>query len=169
MNETIDPFELIEPASPEALIPSFQLESWMVLCVILLIFGMFLIFIKRKKAIPEKDPHFIRNEAYKIATDTLNEIDATESRDAAIQSSLILRKYLSTAVGDPSLYETHEETLARHHAFDALPTKTRIVAAQGFTKLAALKYTNRASDTPASEVGQDSMELLKILHSGFQA
>ena len=54
--------------------------------------------------------------AFAEACAAMAAISTADVRDAAVLSSLILRKYLATAAGDPALFETHEEFVARHDA-----------------------------------------------------
>ena len=169
MNEKSGSFELLEPSPPEALIPDSWLEPWMIAtAVALLVVVLAVLILKRKKAAPI-DPLAARRVAHAEAVAALGEIGTVTPRDAAVRSSLILRKYLSAAAGDPALFETHEETISRHDAFKDFSEEARATTGHGFARLASLKYAAELPDAAASEVVAESRALLETLHHGFQA
>jgi hypothetical protein len=96
-------------------------------------------------------------------------IATDDVRNAAVLASLILRKYLSIAAGDPALYETHEEFVARHDALSALAAEARAATAEGFGRLAALKYAPEIPAAAEEEVIAQARTLLETLHHGFAA
>lgn len=169
MNDISGPFVLLEPASPESLIPDAWIEPWMVSLGLIFIAAVAAIFIFRMRNKSASDPSSARSQARATAAAALDQIDSSHPRDTAVQSSLILRKYLSTAAGDPALFETHEETLARHEAFKGFSAEARAAAARGFSALAALKYAPDAPEIEPVDVIRDSRDLLETLHQGFQA
>jgi len=169
MKEKTSSFQLLEPTRPEALVPDSVVEPWMILtaaAVLLVLVVVFLIFRKRKAA---ADPLAARNAAYQEAGGALGKMNALQARDAAVQSSLILRKYLSVAADDPALFETHEEFVSRHDALKALNEDARRKSESGFARLASLKYAAEIPDLNPSEVVHESRELLETLHHGFAA
>lgn len=169
MNEKSGSFELLEPSPPEVLLPDSWVEPWMITAAVaLLVVALAVLILKRKKAAP-LDPLAMRRTAYAEATAALGEIDAIQARDAAVRSSLILRKYLSVAAGDPALFETHEETISRHDVLKDFSEDARAAAGQGFARLASLKYAAEIPDAAASEVVAGSRALLETLHHGFRA
>lgn len=169
MNEKSGSFELLEPSPPEVLIPDSWIEPWMIaVSVILVLVVLAILLLKKKKPAP-LDPLAMRNAAYAKAAAALAEIDAIQPRDTAVRSSLILRKYLSSAADDPALFETHEETISRHEALKDFSEEARAAASQGFTRLASLKYAAEIPDAAASEVLAESRLLLETLHHGFRA
>lgn len=169
MNEKSGKFELMEPTSPEALVPDSWVEPWMipVFAIVVLTLLAFLFFRKKKPA--PVDPMAARKAAYAEASTALTAVHSTQARDAAVQCSLILRKYLSVAVADPALYETHEETLARHEALKEFSDEARHAAETGFTRLASMKYAADQPDIAAADVISESLALLETLHHGFRA
>ncbi len=170
MNEkTADNFQLLEPPSPDALVPDSPIEPWMVVAAVLVMIGLLMWLVFRKKKSPVALQREARHAAHAEAFSALNSIHPDGPRDAAIQCSLILRKYLSIAAGDPALFETHEETLARHEAFASFNEETRRAAADGFSQLAALKYAPDFPEVLTNNVIHQSRALLETLHSGFQA
>jgi hypothetical protein len=162
-------FELMEPRSPESLVPDAWFEPWMVAVAagaLLILIGVLLLLNRRRPA--NVDPLAEREAAHAEAVTALAAIGGIPARDAAVQASLIVRKYLALAAGDPALYETQEETIARHHAFHAFSDEARAVAAAGFATLAGLKYTPGDAAIAADEVKAHARSLLEVLHHGFR-
>ena len=85
-----------------------------------------------------------------------------------MQTSLILRKYLSLAADDPALFETQEEFIARNDALVSLTETARAACAAGFARLAAFKYAPEVPDVPPAAVVDNARELLETLHRGFR-
>lgn len=169
MNEKSGTFELMEPPSPEALVPDSWMEPWMIAVAVLLVALLALLLLRKKKPAPF-DPLAIRRAAYTEAAAALATIGAAvPAREAAVQGSLILRKYLSVAAADPALFETHEETLSRHDALNGFSEAARQAAERGFSRLAALKYAQQLPDVATVNVTADSRALLETLHHGFQS
>jgi len=169
MSEKASGFELMEPASPEALLPDSGLWPWFVAAGIVVALVIILILLLRKKKSSAVNLTKIRDAAFTEAMTALVETRTSDVRDTAVRSSMILRKYLSTAAGDPALFETHEEFVARHDALKALNVEARAATEVGFTRLAALKYAPGTPDTAPESVVAESQALLKTLHHGFAA
>jgi hypothetical protein len=168
MNEKTATFQLLEPPLPEALVPHSWVEPWMIaVAVIGAALIAFLIFRKKKAA--ATNPLSLRQAAYTKAVSSLEKITTTNARDATVQCSLILRSYLSAAVCDPMLFETHEETLSRHDSLKGFSDTARLAAQHEFSRLASLKYAAEIPDADAQEVIKDSRALLETLHHGFQS
>lgn len=168
MNESATSFELLEPTSPEALVPDSRVEPWMIGLAAGIILAIFIAVLLRKKNTPKFDPQAARLAAHAEASAALASIQSHSPRDTAVQSSLILRKYLAAAASDPALFETHEEYLARHEALKNFSDESRKAASVGFTRLASLKYTAKTQTEDVREVVKDSQSLLETLHLGFQ-
>jgi hypothetical protein len=167
MNGTSKGFELMEPASPEALMPEHGLWPWfLVAAAVMVAVALLTHFTRRRKPF---DSHAVRDAAFAEASAALAATATDNARNAAVQSSLILRKYLASAAGDPALFETHEEFVSRHDALLALTPEARAATETGFTRLAALKYAPEIPDTVAAEVVAESRALLETLHHGFAA
>jgi hypothetical protein len=161
-------FKLMEPASPQALIPDCGLWPWWAAAALTaLVVGVLAWLLRKKKS--AANLLTIRNAAFIEAGTALAHVTTLDVRDAAVLSSLILRKYLSVAAGDPALYETHEEFVLRHDALQALATEVRTTTAAGFARLAALKYAPEIPAVEASDVIAQSRALLETLHTGFVA
>lgn len=168
MNEHAGTFQLQEPVKPEALVPASWVEPWMfAVGGAILLACLAALFFRRKKS-SKLDPMAVRRAAFAEAVKALEGIDPTvPPRQAAVQSSLIVRRYLSVAAGDPALFETHEEYLARHEALKDFSVEARASAAAGFTRLAELKYAEEIPTAEATTVITDSRKLLETLHHGF--
>jgi hypothetical protein len=168
MNENATGLELQDTPSSQALLPDHGLwPSWatFVLLALVIVVALYLVFRKRKASV--ETPRKVREEAMREALAALSGIRTEDPRDAAVQSSLVLRKYLSVAAADPALYETHEEFIARREALQALTETTRAAAGSGFSRLAALKYGPAIPGTPAADIIAESRGLLETLHHGF--
>lgn len=162
-------FELLDPPSPDALVPDSPVEPWMTAAAALFVLALLACLFFRKKKSPVAIRREARIAAHAEALSALDSIHPDGPRDAAVQCSLILRKYLSIAAGDPALFETHEETLSRHEAFAGFTDDARRAASTAFSRLAALKYAPTVPDVLTNDVIHESRALLETLHLGFQA
>ena len=167
MNEEASRLVLQDSAAPLELIPDHGLWPWwLAVGIIVLSILAVWIFLKMRKPKPE-DITKLRVNAYREALAALDSTKAADAREAAVQTSLILRKYLSIAASDPALYETHEEFISRQDALLALTTDARNATENGFSNLAALKYAPEIPGKTAAEVIAESRSLLETLHHGF--
>ena len=169
MNEKSGNFELLEPASPESLVPDSLVEPWMIVVAVLLALALLAVVIFKKKKVALLDPLAVRQTAHAAAAAALDKIGAVPAREAAVQSSLILRRYLSVVAGDPALFETHEEYVSRHEALKAFSEDARSAASLGFARLAAMKYAAETPNMATEQVISGSQTLLEILHHGIRA
>lgn len=161
---TSNPLQLLEPRSPEALLPQASTWPWLVACTVLVaILAACWILLRRKES---SDSSERLRSAYERARIDLESADPRQPRDAAIHGSLVLRRYLVAATGDPSLYETHEEFIARHDALHMLDAQTRDAAVGGFARLAAFKYAPETPDADSTGILADARALLETLHQG---
>ncbi len=160
--------ELRDAPPPDPLLPGIGLWPWWFAAVVPVIALIVWIMFKRRKP-AAVDPLKIREHAWQEAVAALDGVQTSDPRDAAVQSSLILRRYLSLALHDPALFETHEEFIARHDALNGLNDNARAAAADGFARLAALKYAPVTPQADAATVLTDSRQLLHTLHHGFVA
>jgi len=169
MNEETTGLKLHDAASPEALLPDHALVPWWAVAMLLaliVIIALYILFRKRKSAM---DPEKIRKQAFHEAFQALSDIKVQDPREAAVQSSLIIRRYLSVAAADPALYETHDEFVARRDALQSLNEAARTAADDGFRSLAALKYGPEVPSKPATDIVAESRTLLETLHQGHSA
>lgn len=158
--------ELRDAPPPDPLLPGIGLWPWCFAAALPVIALLVRLLVKRRKP-AAVDPLKIRTQARNEAVAALDAVKSTDPRDAAVQSSLVLRKYLSLAAQDPALFETHEEFIARHDAMAGLNEIARAAAAEGFSRLAALKYAPVSPQADAAAVLTDSRRLLDTLHHGF--
>jgi len=169
MDDATTGFKLLEPEAPEALVPEAWFQPWMVGILIVFLGVWIAIWLSRKGGAAQPDPRQIRNAAYREAVASLAAIRTEDSRDAAVQSSLVLRKYLAQAAADPALYETHEEFLSRHETLATLSEPAKAAATEGFSLLAAIKYARESPSQASSETVAGSRSLLETIHHGFPA
>ncbi|MEI7956200.1 MAG: hypothetical protein WCJ66_13615 [Verrucomicrobiota bacterium] len=163
-------FELKEPAALEGLLPRDDSQAgWLAAALLaLLVLGIWFIpWLRRLRG--KRTAGTRRDLAYYDASAALQQITAADARAAAVQSSLILRRYLSLAAEDPALFETHEEFVARNDALLALSESARAACADGFTRLAACKYAAEVSALEPAAVVGDARGLLETLHRGFRS
>ncbi len=159
----------MEPASPEALIPRIGLWPWFAGAAALVLVVLAVIWIVRRRRRTAINPDAQRIAAYQEAVTGLDGMQAVDAREAAVRCSLVLRRYLSVAARDPSLYETHEEFVSRKEALQILRPEARAAATENFARLATLKYGPSPRETDPSRVIGDSRTLLETLHGGFAA
>jgi hypothetical protein len=132
---------------------------WLLLAVILIVLAWLLL---RKKKSPPASPL----DAYQDACLALEQASLiAEPITLATTVSLIIRRYLATAFTDPSLFETHEEFLARHSALQSLPENLRAEISHHFATVAHLKYAPRTDTDNATTLIPDLRGLLDRLHA----
>jgi hypothetical protein len=108
-----------------------------------------------------------RHTAYHDALAQLEKAASLDAREAATCACLAIRRYLCAVARDPSLFETHEEFLARHPSLSDWPATTVETLVATLQHLAAIKYRpyeDRSEDLydPVSLLNQ-SRELLRTL------
>lgn len=160
---------VMEPASPEALLPDASLWPWLAAAAAIAVLVLLAIVVILHKKPPAASPRALRNAAFAEAVRALAATATSDVRDAAVQASLIVRQYLAAAAGDPALYQTHEEFVARHDALQAVTAATRAAAQAGFSRLAALKYAPEVPAVAPAQVLAEARALLETLHHGFTA
>jgi hypothetical protein len=169
MNETSAHFELMEPTSPEALIRDAWVEPWMLVVGLVLAALVAAAIIRHRRKAKPIPQEAIRDAARNCALSALSQLIPVHARDAAVQTSLILRSYLSSVAADPALFETHEETLARHEALQGFSQEAKAAAKLGFSRLAALKYSPELPSADTATVIDEARALLETLHQGFKS
>lgn len=161
-------FQLLEPASPEALLPvGGWWHGWAVAALAALVVVALAWWWRRRRS--AAGFLTIRNAAYAEAVAALARVTTDDVRDAAVQASFILRRYLAVAAGDPALYESHEEFILRRDVLPALAAADRAAAAAGFSRLAAMKYAPEIPAAAVPDVIAQCRELLENLHTGLAA
>jgi len=165
MAEKSDTFELKAPVPAEPLLPDPGLPLWAWGLIGLAAVGLIaaLVMLLKRKKPGFIDPNLAREEAYRRAKAELEAAPGGTMQAAATKVSIALRRYLAVASGDPALFETHEEFVARHQSLAAYPEELRQATAEGFSHLARLKYGREASGDPAT-LYSSAQQLLDRLH-----
>lgn len=159
-------FQLMESSTVEALIPKAETPwLWIIIGVVLVASLIFWLIRRRLKR--AKDPANIREAAYKDAIAAFDAIPQNDPHAAALESSMILRKYLSITAEDPALFETHEEFVTRHDALQKIPQSMRDEVASIFSRLATIKYAPDAANANAEKIIGDSRQLLHALRAAL--
>jgi Domain of unknown function (DUF4381) len=168
MEGKITTLELVDPSLPGPLIPEPAVSSWWIGAAAAGVLALaLLLWMLRRRSNQAENPATIREAAFKEARAALAEITTSDFRTAAIQCSLVLRHYLAKACGDPALFETHEEFIARHDSLKGLGEDARIAAKSGFERLVVLKYSPQPPQVPAAGVCAACRQLLETLYRGF--
>lgn len=149
-----------EPLLPEPGLPAW---AWFALAAATIGLAVLVVFLRRKRSAAAADPARARQEAYARAKAALESAPAGGMQEAATRVSVTLRRYLADVCGDPALFETHEEFIARHQALAGYPEDLRKVTAEGFSHLARLKYGPDATGDPAA-LFNGARQLLDRLH-----
>ena len=155
----------LAPAEPHLLAPDLPPWLWFVIAAGALALGaLAVLFFMLRTDKPGPDLRRLELEkAYRDALAALDPVPGLPAQEAAVQASLALRRYLVLACRDPSLFETHEEFLARHQALENYPEDLRERVSTLLCRLASLKYDRHRNHDPAALASQ-SRELLENLH-----
>lgn len=155
------------PPAPDALLPKEEFPLWAMAMIgvgVAMLLVVLLKLLTRRKPV---DAVSLRLKAYQDALRSLTESPASDAREAATRASLILRRYLATASGDPALFETHEEFISRRDSLKHLAEEAREAARTQFDRLAALKYSGDIRSAEAAPIFESSRALLETLHRAF--
>jgi hypothetical protein len=155
----------LAPAEPFLQPPGWPWWAWLLAGLVALSAVILVIAIaRRKKAATPPDLRLRAESAYRKACEGIEQAGATGGvQEAATACSTAVRGYLATVCGDPSLFETHEEFLARHQALESYPAEMRERVSTGFSRLAELKYGKDRKGEIAA-VTDESRRLLDQLH-----
>lgn len=172
MSERSTGFELMEGGPPEVLLPEVGLWPWFalgggLLAMVLALVMLGVVLRKRRRAI---DPQAARKAAYREAKTRLDAMVPGDVREQAVVCSLTLRKYLSMAAGDPSLFETQEEFSGRTGGAEVLAgldASARGEVLAWFARLAEIKYAPVAGGANAAAVLDGSRRVLDLLEGGL--
>lgn len=144
-------FELVENREAIELVPTWELQWWW-FAVALVAVGLVVLVVclaRRKKV--AIDPGKTERQAYLKASEAFRTMETGDGRDSAVRISVILRAYLAESLGEPALFETHEEFIGRHDALASLPEEKKVAVSDFFTELAAMKY---GPEKPGDEAGE---------------
>lgn len=162
MNETTPPLIFHEPPLQEALLPASIPWLWILLAIALVLSATITCFVLRRSRKPI-DPASARRAAFEQALREIDEASSLAPRMAAVQVSLAIRRYMTTATGDPSLFETHEEFLARHPSLTHWPTDTIDALVSTLKHLAEIKYRPLPDELDPADLVDKSRALLLTL------
>ncbi|MGJ8676519.1 MAG: DUF4381 family protein [Akkermansiaceae bacterium] len=128
--------------------PTTPLWVWIALALGLISLAILLYFLFRKKTVSE--PAQLPIETAREEMEKLKqEIDLKPAHATATELSLIMRRYLSSALNDPALFETNEEFSLRPGALKSLKGDSKEKITQFLRDLSTLKYT------PSDRVGKE--------------
>lgn len=166
MEPSTQDLRLVEPPSPEGLMPTaLGWEAWCAigggLLVLLLIVLWLWQRLRRAKAPSAQD---VRERAHHQALAALATCPAEDRTATATQCSIILRRYLTELVGDPALFETHEEWVGRHDSLQSLNSSLREQISGFFSQLAQWKYAPADHADEAQSMIEQSRQLLETIH-----
>lgn len=164
--ETVS-FELKEPAAPEQLLPRDVIPPLWLGLGLLAAVALAVVLVRWFRTPSTGSAQSVRELAFRDALAGLAQLAAPTARGAAVQTSLILRTYLSLAARDPALFETHEEFIARSDSLKVLSEAAQAAGRDGFARLAALKYAPEPPESDPAVVVAEARGLLETLHRGF--
>lgn len=162
MNASASPLILREPPLREDLLPASIPWLWITAGGILLAIVLIVAIIRLNRRKPV-GPMAARRAALAHALREIEDASSLAPRMAAIQVSLAIRRYLSTAAGDPSLYETHEEFLARHPSLTHWPAETIDSLVATLKQIAEIKYRPQTESLNPTDLADRSRSLLLTL------
>lgn len=147
-----DAFALRPPVPAGPFLPAAAAPWWLWVLVALAaaVLGWLVVVLvatrrSRRRAGPDLETLRRRARAALAAVDP-----AGPAAGVAAAVSLVVRRFLAEALGDPVLFETHEEFLARAHALARLPDDQRAAVNRHFAALARMKYVpSEPADTAA--------------------
>ncbi len=155
MAESTPKLDLRDIPDVRSLLPSPTIPTWVwIVAACLLIVA--LVFWKFRKK--RSSTHSPTDLAYQEACAAL--------QTATISStSLIFRRYLAAVCGDSSIFETHEEFLARHDALDFIPEPFREEMNQFFDLLARSKYAPKSAPIDVIPIKNQARSLIDRIHT----
>jgi LPXTG-motif cell wall-anchored protein len=166
MEEKTNQLELVESQEALRLVPTWELQVWwfFVAAGVILLIGLLFFFWKRRK--PVIDLQAEKKQAYANAKAELGNLSSEDSRYLAIETSIILRRYLARSMGEPALFETNEEFISRHNALADLPAELRDDIASFFSALALVKYAPKGGFS--EETGYTQATSLALLERMYR-
>jgi hypothetical protein len=168
MEETQQPLNLPDIPDVNHLLPSPGIPWWVwVIVLVVLAVGFWLFRMARTR---QTSPEAIAEKAYRQALASLEQSRSLPTiLEQATATSLTLRSYFAQSLQDPSLFETHEEFMARHNALATLPEQTRGEIAGFFATLARYKYAPNESTAAKPQLVEDATTALHHWHQSARA
>ena len=165
MEEKGKSLELAESRDAIQLVPTWDPQLWWVFAAVAVLAAIVLLLVLLLKRKPVVDPLKEKREAYLEAKAAFSGGDVADPRESAIQVSMILRRYLARSMGEPALFETHEEFISRHDGLKDLPEDLKSEVGAFFSKLAAAKYApDDILSVDANSTHAEGAALLERIH-----
>jgi hypothetical protein len=164
MDETKPSLELRDIPDVTTMLPREWWPWWVWVCIVVAIFVLWRMIAHLCKG--SSDAASQRAQAFQDAKQALEQAKSLTTAVALSTAlSLALRRYLALAFGDPSLFETHEEFLARHDALAALPENIRHSLSEHFSTLCRYKYAPCEESVDLSLLVPQASTLLHQIHA----
>ncbi len=159
---------LMETQTPDAYLQAGFWDMWgiwIMLASILLVIAIAVIVLIRRKGRTLAAPLSPAETAIRDIT-MLRETHPS-LRQAAVEFSLLLRKYLVGETKDPALYETQQEFNRRADALTALPSELQGVTRDLLDRMASLKYEQNTpgNDSLVNELADDTVQLINDIET----
>ncbi len=159
---------LMETQTPDAYLQAGFWDMWgiwIMLASILLVIAIAVIVLIRRKGRTPAAPLSPAETAIRDIT-MLRETHPS-LRQAAVEFSLLLRKYLVGETKDPALYETQQEFNRRADALTALPSELQGVTRDLLDRMASLKYEQNTpgNDSLVNELADDTVQLINDIET----
>ena len=166
MEKDQNKFELVENRDAIDLVPTWEPQWWWFAAGVAVVAAIVLIvlLVRRRKLV--SDPTKIEREAFERARRDLENLEKEEEVAAPVQVSVILRRYLAESLGEPALFQTHEEFIGRHDALSDFRDDVRTSIQEFFSGLAAMKYAREGFQiSQTDQLKNQSVELLERMHA----
>lgn len=162
-DETLQLRDLVAP-EPMLRHPGLPWWGWALVALAVVLAALLVTAIaRRRRATPPPLP-VDREIAYREAVEAVAACVGLPKREAALRASGAIRLYLSRVCNDPSLFETHEEFVARHRALERLPETTREQLSMLLSRLASLKYDQPDPAAAPADFTTQPLSVLRQVH-----
>lgn len=161
-----DPLQVRDPVAVDSLLPEPGWPWWawaLVAAAVVLAAAAGIVFVRRRRQTAAGPDGRDVRAAYVRARAAIEHALEGPEDQVAVALSIALRRYLAEICDDPSLYETHQEFIARHRALADFPPPLREKTADLLGRLAERKY-DRPGRAPAADLGDAARGLLDELH-----
>lgn len=164
------PLTLRELVDPAPFLPREGIPAWTWVAAAVAFLALVLLVRSLRSRHPKAaDTRRLREAARHAAVSELDSVDRSQApAPLGTAVSLALRRYLAAASGDPALFETHEEFLARGEVPAGLPPEVRHDLARIFATLARMKYASDAP-APAADIVEPARRLIDRIHAALPA
>ncbi len=166
MDPSKEDIRFVETSATDNLMPTpISWETWGIIGLALLGVMLLIWFLwRRSRRNTTPTPENLIKKAHDEALAALAVCPTAERTPAATECSLILRRYLVAVTGDPALFETHDEWIARHDSMESFDEELKQQAQTLFANLAEWKYSPADhGDEPAAMIDR-SRHLLEAFN-----